>query len=156
MTTLEKSINDLKLVRSRIITVVDEIDQSKLMVIPDKLSNNIYWQCGHLIATQCSLLYKRTNTPLPIDENYLKYFAKGTSPKDFDDHLPPFEKIRNEMETLIDYTTENLNKHADLLYDEKITVSTGHIVNSFSTALDFLAIHEAYHLGSISTLRKLL
>lgn len=153
---LEKSLNDLTLVRKKIITVVDEIDQNKLMIIPAGLSNNIYWQCGHLVTTQASLLYKRTNSEIPVDKKYFDYFAKGTSPDNFDDNIPPFSKIRLEMETMIEYTGANLNRDGNLKYQEEIIVSTGHIIDSFATALAFLAIHEAHHLGSISTLRKLL
>lgn len=156
MKLIEKAMLDFTIVRKKIITVVDEIDESKLMIIPDKLSNNIYWQCGHLVTTQASLLYKRTNSEIPLDDKYFNYFAKGTSPENFDNAIPPFLKIREEMEALVEYTANNLNRDADLKYPDEITVSTGHIIDSFASALAFLAIHEAHHLGSISTLRKLL
>lgn len=153
---LEKSLNDLTLVRQKIISIIDTIDEDQLMTIPDKLANNIYWQCGHLVTVQASLLYKRTGAPLPIDNSYLTYFAKGSSPQNFDNNIPTFKNIRFEMESMIEYTSSSLQRHADLKYPEEISVSTGHIIDSFASALAFLPLHEAHHLGSIATLKKLL
>jgi len=76
------------------IQLIDSVVPSAIMIIPEKFRNNIYWQAGHLVAVQASLLYLRTNQPVPIEEKYFTYFGKGSSPAVFDSNIPDFSEIR--------------------------------------------------------------
>lgn len=153
---ITKALDDFIIMRKKNIGLINSIDESKVMTIPEAFSNNIYWQAGHLITVQASLLYKRTNQEIPIDKNYFIYFAKGTSPDNFDADIPPFSKLLIQLTQLLDYTSSNCNDLSDASYQEEVTVSTGHKLNSFKDALMFLPLHEAHHLGAMSMLRKLL
>ena len=90
---LRSSFEDFVRVRKTNIALIDTVDQSALETIPLGFNNNVYWHTGHLVTVQASLLYGRAGEPLPIDERFRKYFAKGTSPKDFDKARPTFDLI---------------------------------------------------------------
>lgn len=135
---------------------IDGIAADKRSIIPGGFNNNIFWQAGHLVTVQASLLYRRTGQPIPLPEKYFTYFGKGTSPKTFDHDTPPYEEVRNHLEQMIAVTKADLDRMAELPYSEPVTVSTGKVLNSFADGLLFLLVHEAYHLGSFMAFRKFL
>ena len=153
---LKRAFDDLVILRNKNIALINTIDDNKLLTIPDGLNNNIYWQAGHILTVQASLLYKRTAQPLPIDKTYLNYFGKGTSPKGFDDNIPTIEILLEQLKSSLLHTESNYIENASLPYDETITVSTDHQLSTFADALLFLPLHEAYHFGSMSAMKKLL
>ncbi len=153
---LTKALDDFIIMRNNNIDLINSIDISKIMLIPKGFANNIFWQAGHIVTVQVSLLYKRTNQPLPIDIKYFDYFGKGTSPENFDDDIPSFDELKKQLEKLKEYTSSNYPKLSNELYEEEITVSTGHKLKTFGEALEFLPIHEAVHYGNMVMMRKFL
>jgi len=144
-------------IRNENVRVIDSISPDQVNTIPAGFRNNIYWQSGHLVEEQVSLLYSRVGLPRPLDEKYTRYFDKGTSPNDFDGDMPTFEEVRRRLEQLVDRTREDLTELADLYYSSALTVSLGQItINTFSEALSFVTIHEAYHLGMITAMKRVL
>ena len=123
---------------------------------PPGFNNNVYWHTGHLVTVQASLLYGRAGESLPIDERFRKYFAKGTSPKDFDKARPTFDLIHKLLETMIDRTAGDLEWLYQLTYPEPVTVTSGKILKSSADAMRFLPIHEGIHLGMLSSMLKFL
>ena len=63
--------------RKKNIELVNSIDIEKVTTIPSGLNNNIYWQAGHLVAVSASLLFKRTKSPIMIDENALSWRVRS-------------------------------------------------------------------------------
>lgn len=153
---LNKSYQNFVQIRRANIALIDSIAPALLPVIPPGFSNNIYWQAGHLVAVQSSLLYRRSNQPMPIDETWMRYFAKATSPSDFDDNIPSFELVREALESCLLSTEHDLDQLALWTYPESISVSTGHRISSSADAMDFLSIHEAVHLGMMTAMKKYL
>ena len=144
-------------VRNQNIELIDSIPLDKLEVIPKGFRNNVLWNAGHLVTVQASLLYTRVGRPSPVDTKYVRYFAKGSSPEDFDNGLPPFDEVRQLLEKLIGVTQRDIPELEGMAYPEPITVSVGSMtVKSFRDALSFLPLHETYHLGMMTAMKKLL
>ncbi len=58
---------------------------------------------------------------------------------------------------MIGVTQRDIPELEKLVYPEAITVSIGSIkVRSFRDALFFLPLHETYHLGMLTAMKKLL
>ena len=144
-------------VRNQNIELIDSIPLDKLEVIPKGFRNNVLWNAGHLVTVQASLLYVRVGRPSPLDTKYRRYFAKGSSPEDFDNELPAFDKVRLGLEKLIGVIQRDIPELEKLAYLEPITVSVGSItLESFRDALSFMPLHETYHLGMMTAMKKLL
>ncbi len=153
---ITEAFNDFVLIREENIALVESINKSDLMTIPTGLNNNIFWQAGHLVAVGASLLFKHINQPVMIDTDWFGYFSKGTSVNDFDDTIPSFDIINNKLHEQIKDIKSSISSCENLSYNSPVTVSTGHLLKTFSDAISFLPYHEAYHFGSMKSIKILL
>ena len=152
MTTIKQNWESFKLVRNTNLNLIKTVSPTMIDLIPSGFKNNIRWQTGHLVAVQLSLLFQWTNFDLPLDDSYLSYFGKGTSPANFDSNTPDIRRIMKDAEFHTFTTEQSFESLTDRVYPTKITVSTGHEISSFSDAVGFLPLHEAYHFASIKAL----
>lgn len=136
--------------------VIDSIPPNLRDTVPHGLRNNIHWHLGHIITVQASLLYKRCDLELPVNPAYFDWFARGTSPGDWTPETTPFEALRNDAERLLEQTRGDLDRCKDARYVKPITVTGGVKLASFADALEFLAIHEALHFGSMNVMKRIL
>ncbi|MBD3404419.1 hypothetical protein GF420_16125 [candidate division GN15 bacterium] len=120
------------------------------------LRNNLHWQAGHLVVVQASLLYRRCGLEPPLGLEWFDSFGKGTSPANWSDTTPSYDRARERLQALIDTTRADLDRLADRKYPETITVTGGDRLSSFAEALEFLSVHEALHLGNINVIRRIL
>ena len=153
---LMRPFEDLVRFRRANIAQIDSVAKDKLLCIPAGFRNNLFWQAGHLVTTQVSLLYRRTGQPLPIPEPYFAYFGKSTSPADFDHATPAFEEVRVLLVDIMETTKRDLPVLTGLSYPQPITVTSGKIIATFDDALEFTPLHEAYHMGIITAMIKFL
>src|SRR5216117_1669271 len=58
----------------------DNYSLEQLNKVPDKFNNNIIWNIGHIIAAQQSLVYKTSNLPINIPEEFFDRYKPGTKP----------------------------------------------------------------------------
>ena len=58
----------------------DKYSLEQMNIVPDKFSNNIIWNIGHIVAAQQSLVYKTSNLPMNITEEYFDKYKPGTKP----------------------------------------------------------------------------
>jgi len=151
-----RACEQFAVIRRLNLELIDAVAADKRTVIPSGFRNHVFWHAGHLVTVQASLLYARSGLALPIDESYLRCFAKGTSPSDFDDSVPTWRTVR----TCHDELVERVGQDIDLLharpYTEPVVVSTGHTLASALDAMEFLPIHESYHRGFLKAMLKLL
>ncbi len=151
----EHAFSNLVFIRYKNISLLESISQEQSLLIPDKFSNNLLWQAGHILTTQISLIYRRSNIVMPIiDEKYLGYFAKGSSPANFDSETPTFERLLTELKESITVLEKDLHFYADKQYDEPAHVSFGMTLNSFHDAVLAIGYHETYHMQAINLLIK--
>jgi hypothetical protein len=154
--TMLQHFDRFTLFRKANCAAADSIAPELRDVIPNGLRNNIHWQLGHIVTVQASLLYKRCGLELPVPSEYLTWFAKGTSPADWAPETTPYEALRNDAGRLLDQTRGDLDRYHDARYSEPITVTGGVRLSSFADALEFLAVHEALHLGAMNVMKRIL
>ena len=145
----------LSILRNKNISLFENVTEKQVLLIPEKFSNNLYWQAGHILTTQMSLLYRRSNLEMPlIDKNYISYFSKGTSPSDFDSEIPTFNKLLYELKESLSKLQKDLHNYSKAKYDVPVQVSFGMTLHSFHDAVLTIPYHEAYHLNAINLLLK--
>ena len=86
--------------RKKNIELIDTVAPDKMTVIPKRLRNNILWHAGHIVVVQASLLHLRLEMPGPVPKSWLPYFAKGSSPDDWDENLPSASEVRIRSEMI--------------------------------------------------------
>ncbi|MEE8576880.1 MAG: DinB family protein [candidate division Zixibacteria bacterium] len=161
MTATLRQFNRFKSLRRAIIGALDKIPPDMIETIPDRLRNNIHWQAGHIVTVQMSLSYRRSGLPMPVSDEWLSSFGKGTSPADWETlepglTIPSYRKTRKLLDDSIDQMSDDMERLLKTKYPEPVTVTSGLVITSFAEALEFLPVHEALHLGSIRTMHRLL
>ncbi len=145
----------LSILRNKNRSLLENITAEQALIIPEKFSNNLYWQAGHILTTQMSLLYRRSNIEIPIiDKKYFSYFSKATSPSDFDSVIPTYEKLLHELKESLSILQNDLHNYSNAKYDIPVQVSFGMTLHSFHDAVLAIPYHEAYHLNAINLLIK--
>ena len=149
------AFDHLVILREKNIDLLRNITEEQAHKIPEGFSNNLYWQAGHILTTQMSLLYRRSNLEMPlIEKKYTDYFSKGTSPSNFDSEIPTFQKLLNELQESLIVLKNDMHKYAEKQYDEPAHVSFGMTLHSFHDAVLAIPYHESYHMQAVNILIK--
>ncbi len=148
-----KQIENVKAIRLFLLNAVQSLTVEQLNKMPDGLNNNIIWNIGHLIAAQQGVCYKRGGVPTIIDENFWLAYKPESKPEQAIDSTE-IERIKQLFSSTlaqfeIDYTNNIFSNYIPW------TTRSGIKIENIDDALNFLLIHEGWHLGCILTLKKL-
>lgn len=134
--------------------ILQNTPRELLFAIPPGFNNNIWWNIAHVIAVQQSLLYWLSGTPLTVDKELVKKYAKGT--------FPEGEPSQEEM----DYIAQALFSSVEQAWEDYQAGKFGEYkpyetsnkvaINSIDDAIVFNCFHEGLHLGAILGLMKVL
>ena len=127
--------------------------REKLLKIPEGFNNNIWWNIAHVVVTQQLLVYKMSNLPMPVSDDLVNKFRKGTTP----DGTATDQEI-NAIKGLLSSTQEQLEidyKNGIFKTFNEYTTSLNVTLKNVDDAIAFNTFHEGLHLGSILGLLKL-
>ena len=132
----------------------DKYSLEQMNVVPDKFSNNIIWNIGHIIAAQQSLVYKTSKLPMHISEEFFDRYKPGTKPMGavLQDEA---EEIKSLLISLINQTETDLSNGKFVSFTERNTI-TGFHLGSLQDALVFNNYHEGLHMGCIKSIGRFL
>lgn len=120
--------------------------------VQDPLGHDSRWIVGHLAATRLRLVGMAGLTPLTAA--WQADFARGTSPKSLPQDLDMTELLRS-----FQHAHGQLRSAWEGLTAETLAQPLGRTLPDGSDttggALRFLAWHEAYHLGQLGLMRRL-
>lgn len=152
-TLLEQTLG----VRQMITGLLKALPGDKTDVIPGGWNNNARWHAGHLIVTPLLLTYGISKQPLPVAEEYRRWFAKGTTPRDWgNDSVPAFGQLVDELAPTMSRLFEEWRDRMNEPYPEPYTTSLGVVLRTPGEALQFSAVHDGIHLGMLLALRRAL
>ncbi|WP_312334540.1 DinB family protein [Sphingobacterium sp.] len=144
----------LKASRTRLLQLVETVDNKILFKIPETFNNNIVWQIGHCITSQQRHMYMRSGLPMHISQEFMEMFKIGSSP-----HTWKSSPDIDEIKHLLLYTVNQLSKdlQAGIFVDyQPFSLPLGITVNNHIQALQAANFHEAEHSGIIFSYLKLL
>lgn len=144
----------LKASRTRLLQLVETVDNKILFKIPETFNNNIVWQIGHCITSQQRHMYMRSGLPMHISQEFMEMFKIGSSP-----HTWKSSPDIDEIKHLLLYTVNQLSKdlQAEIFVDyQPFSLPLGITVNNHIQALQAANFHEAEHSGIIFSYLKLL
>jgi hypothetical protein len=130
----------------------DKYSLEQMNVVPDKFSNNIIWNIGHIIAAQQSLVYKTSNLPINIPEDFFDRYKPGTKPMRAVSQNEA-EEIKSILISMIDQTEADLANGKFVSFTERNTLTGFHLGN-LQDALVFNNYHEGLHMGYIKSIGR--
>jgi len=161
MITMDVLIDQTLTMRQTIVKLLKSIPVEYADTIPPTWHNNARWHAGHLVVTPFLVTYGILKEPLPVPEDYRKWFAKGSSPANWTDAdlqaMPQFSDLVDEivpqMGKLFDAWRE---RGVDQPFLEPYPTSAGVVLHSPAESLSFSLAHDAIHLGMILALKRAL
>jgi hypothetical protein len=157
---LNLAISLWKVIRAQILKLIYSQDIEKLFKIPAPLSNNLIWIFGHIIRTRNFLILtlSKENSFFPNDLDPL--FAKGSSPQSWNFNSNQKEELVNQLFKLEEGNFESLIKYIhsnpDKVFTEPYQTSTGFVIDSIKSAVQYNLVHESIHLGKMELYKKLI
>jgi hypothetical protein len=130
----------------------DKYSLEQMNIVPDKFSNNIIWNIGHIIAAQQSLVYRTSNLPMNITDEYFDRYKPGTKPTGFVSQNEVNE-IKSLLISMIDQTGTDLANGKFVSFTERNTITGFHLGN-LQDALVFNNYHEGLHMGYIKSIGR--
>ena len=144
----------LKASRTRLLQLIETVDNNILFKIPENFNNNIVWQIGHCITSQQRHMYMRSGLPMHISQEFMESFQIGTSPHTWKS-IPDVEEVKH----LLLYTVNQLGKDLEsgiFVKYQPFSLPIGIFINNHIQALQAANFHEAEHSGIILSYLKLL
>jgi len=141
--------------KSRQLTLkaINGLTLEQIHTIPNGFKNNIAWNVAHLVVTQQLLQYKLSGLDCLVPDELIEAHRKGTFPTtSFTEE--EFEEVTDLLAGLPDTLEEDFNEGIFENYNSYET-STGFVLDSIETAVNFNNYHEGLHLGIILAIKKL-
>jgi len=146
----------LEKTRRRALALAADLTPAQLHAVPKGFSNNILWNLGHLVASQQVLCYVKSGLATRAPAYLMPLFGKGTSPAGW--AAANVEIDVTEIRTWVLDTAlllrDDFEAHAFKQY-EAYETSSGAVLTNSGEALTYVLWHEAMHVGTIASLRKL-
>ena len=126
---------------------LDGVTHELSLVRPEAAGNCINWVVGHIIASRNQVLELVGAAPIWAEEESAPY-GRGSPPLPVGD-----ERELSELREVLDASQEVLIERLGEISDEEL----GEVVGKKSRLeqLVFLHFHEAYHVGQLGLLRRL-
>ena len=115
--------------------------------------NNMKWIAGHLLNTRLGNLSKIAG--LAPDESYNAQFGRGNS-YDPNATYPPIDEIRAKWQATADAIGNGINNIPEEVLATKSPVQAPIADDTMLGLAAFLVSHEAYHIGQLGMLRKMI
>lgn len=145
-----KNIENILHARNMILNITEGIPEEKMFQIPKGFNNNIYWNLGHVSATLALLTYKLSNLPIPLDEQFILSFGKGSSPASWVDRskIPTVNELKQILKELPVQVKNDLNEKQFVNFKPYQT-SAGINLQNIDDSLNFVFFHDGLHVGYI-------
>ena len=115
--------------------------------------NNMKWIAGHLLNTRLGNLSKIAG--LQPDESYGPLFGRGNS-YDPAANYPPIEEIKAKWQATAEAISAGIGNMPEDVAASKSPVQAPIADDTMRGLAAFLVSHEAYHIGQLGMLRKMI
>jgi len=149
---MESTLLHWKTSRRIYASLFDQYNLEQLNKIPAGFNNNLIWNIGHVVAAQQGLVYRSSNLPMYISDDFFNRYKPGSKPAAAVTQQEA-EEIKLLLTSLIDQTETDLANNIFQSFNERMT-GTGFYLRNQQDAFAFNNYHEGLHLGYIMSLRK--
>ena len=152
-----EAIENILQARDMILNITDGVCEEKMFLIPKGFNNNMYWNLGHVSATLALLTYKLSGLPIPLDEQFILSFGKGSSPSSWADKskIPTIAELKQILKELPVQIKIDLQEKQFSNFKPYQT-SAGINLQNINEALNFVFFHDGLHIGYILAQKRVL
>jgi len=115
--------------------------------------NHVKWIAGHLLNTRLGSFSKVAG--LQPDDIYAAQFGRGNS-LDVNASYPSLDEIRNKWNQVSAGISNGINNIPDTVLQAPSNAQVPIADTTVNGLVSFLVSHEAYHIGQLGILRKLM
>jgi uncharacterized damage-inducible protein DinB len=115
--------------------------------------NSIKWLVGHLVNTRLMILSTLTKTP--SDPEFAKLFGRGSSGK-IDSTFPTIDELKEKWNETSEKITTEFNTKSDEDFNEKSPIPFPVGDDTLIGFISYLVYHEAFHIGQLSIVKRIL
>ncbi|MDN3641349.1 DinB family protein [Lutimonas halocynthiae] len=150
---MEKLIETALFTRVSLLNILESKSYEKLVHIPEKFKNSIFWNIAHLLVTQQLLCYKLSGLEIKIDQDLVSKYGKGATaitevePSDI-------QYVKDNLVAAMTQTKEDFDNGLFVNFTPYMT-STGIELKSVEDAIAFSTFHDGIHLGIVLSLMKI-
>lgn len=148
-------MNTGKVLRQIVIGQLQGVSEAQFDIQPEGFNNTIRWNVGHMVYWMDKYSTLSFGSPSAIPAQYEALFGSGTKPSDWTIAPPTKEELiqllAEQLSRLNEQKPELLNKNlqSPFVLGPFQFISAGELFN-------FALMHEAIHLGVISSQLKLI
>jgi len=129
------------------------ISDSEANTRNDDHVNHVKWIAGHLLNTRLGSFSRVAG--LQPDESYAAQFGRGNS-LDVNATYPSIDEIRNRWNEVSAGISEGISKIPEQVLQAPSNAQVPIADTTVNGLVSFLVSHEAYHIGQLGILRKLI
>ncbi|MEW8969182.1 MAG: DinB family protein [Mesobacillus sp.] len=146
----ELLFKQFELTRGSFLKNIAGITAEQASVQPEGFNNNIHWNIGHVLTVteQFMMGFPKKSNHLPA--NYIELFGNGTRPSEWTGDVPSVDVLRDQLKAQLGRIKE---VPASTLNEKLKKPFLG--LETFGELANMALFHEAYHLGQIHAMRKL-
>ncbi|WLR55857.1 DinB family protein [Mesobacillus subterraneus] len=139
------------LTRSSFLKTIEAITPEQASVQPEGFNNNIHWHIGHVLTVteQFMMGFPKKSNHLPA--NYIELFGNGTQPSEWTETVPSVDVLRDQMKAQLG----RIKQVPASMLEEKLKKPFKGL-ETFGELANMALFHEAYHLGQIHSMRKMI
>jgi len=145
-------------VRDLTINLARRFTAEEAFRIPPGCGNCPIWNVGHIAIVQERLVLAAFGKGPVLPEAYHTLFGEGWCGCDWNGNRPDWEEVVSCLDPLRERVEAFIGGGVDLgaMLVEPYMTATGIVLNTLADSLSFSTLHEAIHVGVLSTYARLL
>ena len=146
-------LKSVRQTRANMQGLMDELSMDQLNAIPQGFRNNLIWNFGHVIVTQQLLSYSLSGQEPLVSNALIDAYRKGSAPAGTVDDGAYAELKNLSVRTLDRFEAD----YAQGIFQDfkPYPTSYGVELNRIEEAFQFNLAHEALHMGTMMSIKKL-
>jgi len=141
-----------ELTRGMFMKIVSNLDEKTIDVQPEGFNNTIRWHIGHVLTTAEQMMFGFPERSSHLPATYIDMFKMGSRPSEWGTDIPKLEELIGYLESQASRIRELPNE----LFSQKLPFQFPmEEIQSFGDMYEFMLFHEAYHLGQIQAMKRI-
>jgi uncharacterized damage-inducible protein DinB len=153
MSQREQILSMFQLLASSSKLLIDDVTEEESMVRSEHRFNHIRWQTGHLVHSNYQIL-RLLDESRAAHPGLKEIFDYRTELSDDPNFYPTMAELRRLMKEVEKDIEEAAKEAPDAAFDREVVWGEGKI--PVSHMIGFLCMHNFYHCGQITHIRKML
>lgn len=143
------ALSRIRATRTLFVRLFENTPEAKWELVPSGHRNHMLWNFGHATVTSSLLIYKPAGLELSIPQELFDAYRKGSVPLEEGES----SNVQNRLKSIVEWGNQQLRqieqdaKGGIFVHRFAYETSYGPILTHSLEAAQFVAVHEAMHLG---------